>query len=230
MPVLDLLTSSGFGSLLGMRHALEPDHLAAVSTLMTRERSSYRAAWLGACWGLGHTLSLVVVGTVLVAMRAEMPARIAALFEFAVALMLIGLGARAIAQAVRGGPQGPSALHHHGPLVHQHPGTPAHVHIGSWTLAQRPLLVGAVHGLAGSGALTALVLTTLPSMTAQLTYMALFGLGSTVGMAALSGLLGWPLARFGAHHAVARTVSLAVGGLSAALGIVWGYPLLWQLF
>jgi hypothetical protein len=230
MPVLDLLTSSGFGSLLGMRHALEPDHLAAVSTLMTRERSGYRAAWLGACWGLGHTLALVVVGTALVALRTEMPVRIAVLFELAVALMLIGLGGRAMAQAVRSGPKGPSALHHHGPLVHQHHGTPAHVHVGSWTLAQRPLVVGAIHGLAGSGALTALVLTTLPSVTAQVAYIALFGLGSTLGMAALSGLLGWPLARWGTHRAVARTVSLVVGGLSAGLGVVWGYPLLWQLF
>ena len=76
MPVLEIITSSGLGSLLGMRHALEPDHLTAVSTLVTGERSSYRAAMLGAFWGLGHTLSLVVVGAVLVVLRAEMPARV----------------------------------------------------------------------------------------------------------------------------------------------------------
>jgi hypothetical protein len=95
-------------------------------------------------------------------------------------------------------------------------------------LARRPLLVGAVHGLAGSGALTALVLTTLPTTAARLTYMALFGLGSTLGMAALSGLLGWPLARMGNHHAVARAVSLAVGLVSTALGVYYGFtsPLL----
>src|SRR5215471_11897573 len=77
MPVLELMTSSGLGSLLGMRHALEPDHLAAVSTLVTGERNSIKAAFLGVCWGLGHTFSLIVVGTVLVLLRAEMPARIA---------------------------------------------------------------------------------------------------------------------------------------------------------
>src|SRR5215467_7821377 len=76
MPVIELVTSSGLGSLLGMRHALEPDHLAAVSTLVAGERSSAKAALLGACWGLGHTLSLIVVGTVLVLLRAEMPASI----------------------------------------------------------------------------------------------------------------------------------------------------------
>ena len=130
-------------------------------------------------------------------------------------------------QAVR---QGPAHLHTHAFAVHRHSGLPAHVHIGTWTLARRPLLIGAVHGLAGSGALTALVLTTLPSTGARLTYMALFGLGSTVGMAALSGLLGWPLARLGAHHAVARGVSLAVGAMSVVLGLFWGYPLLGRLF
>ena len=76
MTVLELVTSSGLGSLLGMRHAFEPDHLAAVSTLVTRERGGYKAALLGAWWGLGHTLSLLVVGTVLVFLRAEMPARV----------------------------------------------------------------------------------------------------------------------------------------------------------
>jgi hypothetical protein len=103
---------------------------------------------------------------------------------------------------------------------------PAHIHIGAWTLARRPLLVGAVHGLAGSGALTALVLTTLPSTAARLTYMALFGLGSTLGMAALSGLLGWPLARMGSHHAVARGMSIIVGCMSTALGIYYGSRIL----
>ena len=225
MPVLELMTSSGLGSLLGMRHALEPDHLAAVSTLLTGgndSRSRYRAAMLGACWGLGHTFSLIVVGAALVLLRASMPTRVSDLFEFFVALMLIGLGIRAICLAARQGPAGPVHAHHHGGRVHTHPGAPAHIHLGTWTLARRPLLVGAVHGLAGSGALTALVLTTLPTTVARLSYMMLFGLGSTVGMAALSGLLGWPLARAGQHQAVARGLSFAVGLGSLALGVYYG--------
>lgn len=212
-----------------MRHALEPDHLAAVSTLVTDERSTRKAALLGACWGLGHTLSLVVVGAALVLLRSEMPASAANLFELAVAIMLVALGVRAIYLAARQGPAGPAHAHHHGPHVHVHPGAPAHIHIGAWTLARRPLLVGAVHGLAGSGALTALVLTTLPSAAARLTYMLLFGIGSTLGMAALSGLLGWPLARVGARQGVARAVSLVVGCVSIGLGVFWGYPLISQL-
>src|SRR5581483_1977485 len=218
MPLLQLVASSGFGSLLGMRHALEPDHLAAVSTLVSRERSSASAALLGACWGLGHTCTLLVAGAALVLLRAEMPAHLADAFELVVALMLVALGVRAMYLAARQGPAGPPHVHRHGRVVHHHAGTPAHVHVGHWTLARRPLLVGAVHGLAGSGALTALVLAELPSNTARLAYMALFGLGSTVGMAALSGLLGWPVGRLARRRGVARATALAVGCLSLLLG------------
>jgi len=229
MPLFELIGSSSLGSLLGMRHAFEPDHLAAVSTLVSRERSSLKAALLGVCWGLGHTAALFVVGASLVLLRAEMPEAMSDLFECAVAVMLIALGVRAIRQAAQQGPHGPLHLHRHGRVVHSHVGVQSHVHIGSWTLARRPLIVGAVHGLAGSGALTALVLTTLPTTTARLSYMVLFGLGSTLGMAALSGLLGWPLARLGTHHAVARSITLLVGCISAGLGLVWGYSAVGRL-
>src|SRR5262245_12976536 len=100
MPVLELVTSSSLGSLIGMRHALEPDHLAAVSTLLTDRRDDdgrshrTRAAFLGVCWGLGHTLSLLVIGAMLVVFRAQMPARVTDLFELGVALMLVALGLR----------------------------------------------------------------------------------------------------------------------------------------
>jgi hypothetical protein len=226
MPVFELMASSGLGSLLGMRHALEPDHLAAVSTLVTGERSSRAAAFLGACWGLGHTIALIAAGTGFVVLRAQMPAQVASALEFVVAVMLVGLGLRAIHLARRQGAAGPAHVHHHGSRVHVHHGTAAHIHIGAWTLARRPLVIGAVHGLAGSGALAALVLTTLPSTASRLAYMALFGLGSTLGMAALSALLGLPLARLGGHATFARRLSLTVGCLSTALGIFYGSRIL----
>ena len=226
MPLLETLAGSGLGSIVGMRHAMEPDHLAAVSTLISYERSPFKAAWLGLCWGLGHTLALLVAGAVLVVLRAEMPASMTVVFELMVAIMLIALGVRAIVQAARQGPQGPMHIHRHGRLVHRHASVPAHVHAGRWTLARRPLFIGALHGFAGSGALTALVLTTLPTPSAQLMYVALFGLGSTLGMAALSGLLGWPLARLGTHESVSRFVSIVVGCVSLGIGAFWGYRLL----
>jgi nitrile hydratase accessory protein len=222
VPPVGFAASAGLGTLLGMRHALEPDHLAAVSTLMTGERSSAKAAWLGACWGLGHTLTLLTTGALLVALRLEMPAIAAQVFDLCVVMMLVGFGVRAIYQGACQVSAGPT--HSHGKL-----GTFSPFRMDRWTLA-RPFLVGAVHGLAGSGALTALVVTTLPSTVTRLGYLTLFGVGSTVGMAALSGLLGWPIARMGAQRVFVRTVSLAVGCVSTALGLFWGYPLIEGVF
>lgn len=220
---LELVASSSLGSLLGMRHALEPDHLAALSTLLTGERSRGKAAWLGACWGFGHTLTLMAAGAALVILRADMPAFADDLFELCVVLLLIGFGIRAILQATKAA--GDETAH-----LRMHSAEIEHIHLGRWPLARRPLLVGAVHGLAGSGALTAVVVAGLPTTAARLTYLALFGLGSIVGMAALSGALGWPLARFGGRRAVARAVSLVVGALSTGFGLYWGYPLFARLF
>jgi hypothetical protein len=223
MPPFDLLASSWLGSLVGIRHALEPDHVAAVTTLLDRERSPWRAILLGAWWGVGHTLTLVAAGLVLVMLRIEMPPRLAVGFELVVALMLIALGLRSIREALRHGSEGPDVTHRHGSVVHHHSSAAAHVHLGGWTLARRPLIIGAVHGLAGSGTLMALVFATLPSARARIAYVLLFGLGSTVSMAALSGALGWPLAKLGQHAPMAKTMSIAVGAVSTAIGIAWGF-------
>ena len=203
-----------------MRHALEPDHLAALSTLLTGERNVRKAAWLGAYWGIGHTLTLLVAGTLLVVLRADMPAMASDVLAGAVVLLLVGFGFRAIYLSAGQVSAAPDAL----PCARSDVGI--YAPSGRWTLARRPLLVGAVHGLAGSGALTALVMATIPSIGARLIYLVLFGVGSTLGMAALSGLMGWPIACVGAHGAVARCVSLAVGCISIMLGLYWGYPLI----
>jgi hypothetical protein len=145
------------------------------------------------------------------------------MFEFCVVLMLVGFGVRAIYQGAWGRLAGPTHSH-------ASRGTSEPVHSRRWTLARRPLIVGAVHGLAGSGALTALVVATLPSMVTRLSYLALFGIGSTLGMTVLSGILGWPIARVGGHHATVRNLSLVVGCVSTVLGLFWGYPLIVRLF
>ena len=221
LPRVGFVASAVLGSLLGMQHAFEPDHLAAVATLMTGERSSAKAAWLGAWWGLGHTLTLLAAGTALVVLRADMPAAATTAFELSVVLLLVGFGARAIYHAACG--TLPRRTHSHGQPARWNP-----FRLDRWTVA-RPLLVGAVHGLAGSGTLTALVVATLPSTAARLGYLALFGAGSTLGMVALSGLLGWQIARMGTDRTVVRTFSLAVGCVSAVLGLFWGYPLVSDL-
>ena len=228
------LTGLLLGFFLGMRHALEPDHLAAVSTLVTEQRSAGRGAILGAFWGIGHTLSLFGVGVVLALLETQMPPRLADGFELAVALMLLLLGVRAIARALQQGGLGHAHAHAHmhgdGSTGHEHGGPDDHVHVFRWTLARRPLLVGLVHGLAGSGALTALVLASLPGVGARLLYIALFGIGSVCGMAVLSGLVGFPLARLSRREGAMRWLSAATGVFSVAFGLFWGWPLVGRLF
>ena len=223
------LIAALLGVLLGMRHAFEPDHLAAVSTLAAEERSIRGGLFLGALWGVGHSVSLVVVGGSLAVLEAQMPPRIADSLELAVGLMLVGLGVRAIGRAVKEGRSGVVHSHAHGGLEHVHPAPAEHVHLSRWTLATRPLLIGVVHGLAGSGALTALVLAELPSVSARLTYIGLFGLGSVVGMALLTGLFGLPLGRLQRTPKVLAACLLAVGVVSVVAGGLWGLAALERL-
>jgi len=153
----------------------------------------------------------------------------AALVDVEVAILLLDLGIRGLARAVREGGAGPSTIHAHGADRHEHRGPARHVHLGPWTLSWRPLLVGILHGLAGSGALTALVLASLPTTSARLWYVALFGIGSIAGMAVLSGLAGWPLARLGRRPGAARILSGATGAFSIVLAVAWGWPLIGRL-
>lgn len=228
---METLAGSLLGVLLGMRHACEPDHLAAISTLVAgrdRPRASGGLA-LGVFWGLGHTAALLGVAVVLTLLQARLPPKLADGFELGVAVMLLALGARALKRAAVEGRAGPRLLHAHGAERHEHETGVGHLHLGAWTFAYRPLLVGVIHGLAGSGALTAVVLAGLPSASARLLYIALFGFGSMLGMALLSGLVGWPLARVGQRPAVARLLGGATGLFSIALGFFWGWPLLARL-
>ncbi|MCE9576606.1 MAG: urease accessory protein [Deltaproteobacteria bacterium] len=210
------------GILVGLRHAFEPDHLAAVSTLMVDARGARRGAWLGALWGVGHTLSLLVVGSLLLATGAVLPARAAAAFELGVSIMLVGLGVRAVIRALREGRVGAPHHHAHGVADHLHPGPAAHVHVVGRTLAWRPLAIGLVHGLAGSGALTALVFAELPSNAARLAYIGLFGTGSIVGMAVASAAATASLGALVLDRRRSRALGVAIGGLSVAVGLAWG--------
>lgn len=197
------------GTLVGLRHAFEPDHLTAVSTLVSETHDPKHGALLGILWGVGHTISLLVVGLILTQIGATLPVRAAIAFELGVAVMLLLLGARLLALAVRGDPDAGRP--------HPHP----HTARRRW----RPLVVGLVHGLAGSGALTALVFAQLPTTTARIVYMALFGAGSMVGMAIASGVAGAALQLVARSTRVRRRIAIATGVVSIATGLVWGIPL-----
>jgi len=224
--------------LVGARHAFEPDHLAAVSTLVTSSRSgppghrssrfggfaeARRASVLGLVWGIGHTIALLAVGIALVAIDGALPARVGAAFELAVAAMLVVLGARAVVQGVRNpsGANAPSARHRHGGIEHVHPGAGEHVHVGARAIAWRPLTVGIVHGLAGSGALTALAFAELPTSSARVLYMIVFGIGSIAGMAIATGLAGIALQHVARRPATRRWLAITTGLVSCVVGVSW---------
>lgn len=211
------------GLLVGMRHAFEPDHLTAISNLVVETSGARRGALLGAIWGLGHTLSLLVVGLVLLLVGAVLPANLAAGFECAVAVMLIVLGARSILHAARTG--GSVTRHSHGAHEHEHASEAAHLHLGAKTFAWRPLAIGLVHGLAGSGALTALVFAELPGNALRIAYITLFGLGSVAGMAIISGVAGASLGAVARGPNMRRGLAYATGAFSIVIGIIWGIPM-----
>jgi hypothetical protein len=223
------VTAGFLGLLLGMRHALEPDHLAAVSTLVTEEDDPRSGLWLGAFWGLGHTLALLGVGLLLALFRTTLSDRLSTVFELLVSAMLLLLGARALMRARAEMAHGAASVHEHRGLLHAHSGRVAHVHLGRRAFAVRPLVVGLVHGLAGSGALTALLLAGFDTHLERLAYTVVFGGGSVLGMGLLSGIAGWPLARLARTPRARGWTSAATGLLSVAMGVIWGWPLLPKL-
>jgi hypothetical protein len=208
--MLAVIASCGLGVLIGMRHAMEPDHLAAVSTLVADEPRPRRASLLGAFWGIGHSISLLGAGALLLALRVEMPPRLADSFELLVAFVLVALGARSLLTVRRKA------------MVHSHGGQPPHVHLGPLALGVRPFAVGVAHGLAGTGALTAIALATMPSPRAALVWMAAFAFGSILGMALISGVAGFPLQKLSQRPKAQAALLGAVGTLSLAVGVFWG--------
>jgi len=208
------------GLVLGMRHALEADHLAAVASLATRSKGTRRTVLQGAVWGLGHTLTLLAVGGACLLLRAAISERVAAALEGAVGVMLLLLGAdvlrrmrrRRVHLHVHRHADGTVNLHAHGhaPEEAHDPDHHQHAHEG---FPLRALLVGMVHGLAGSAALLLLTLTTLSSAWLGVAYIAVFGIGSIAGMAVLAAVISVPL------RGSMRSLAGWANGLEAAIGV-----------
>jgi hypothetical protein len=207
---MSLLSAALLGLGLGVKHAFEADHVAAVCALVARRGTVARAARAGALWGLGHGAVIIVAGTALVLLGARVPGPLAAALDAAVAVMLVGLGV----SALRRTPQDHDHAHAHS---HDHDHEPR----GS---TRRPILIGLVHGASGTAALTLLVASTIPERAEALAFITLFGLASIVGMAAAAAVLAWPL-RKAAEHApvIARGLRgmAGVGSIAAGLMVAW---------
>lgn len=188
-----LLSALAIGFLLGMRHATDGDHVVAVTAIASGERSVARAMRIGAAWGIGHSATLFLVGGTIVLFGLSVPARLGLAFEMLVALMLIGLGAWTLSGRDLG-----------------------HAHS-----IKRPIAVGFVHGLAGSAFVALLVLAAIPGWASQLAYLALFGLGTVAGMAAITGAIALPATVASRRFMSMRQgLRVASGVASIAFGLI----------
>ena len=193
------LSAAALGFLLGLKHATDADHVVAITTIVSREKSFRRAAWIGGLWGIGHSLTVFLVGGALVIFRIAMPPRVGLALEFGVALMLIMLGFNNLRP-------GAAVPHTHDvPLKFN---------------GIRPIAIGVVHGLAGSAAAALLVLAAIPETSYALAYLFIFGVGTIAGMTLITAMLAAP-----SVYAADRVVRLqhgirfAAGALSLAFGI-----------
>jgi len=221
-------SAGGIGFLLGIRHALDPDHVVAVSTIASEQRSFLRSSLIGGFWGLGHALSLMAACSVVLALKLNISGSVAVWLESGVALMLIVLGVRALRLGVRDwtvhahrhNHDGHEHVHLHQHHKHEAQADHKHRHILGFGL--RPFSIGLAHGLAGSAALAIVAAATTSSLAAGLFYVGMLGIGSAAGMMMLTAVMSLPLivltTRFRTFRAGAQ---LAAGVGSIAFGIWW---------
>jgi high-affinity nickel permease len=250
--MITLLSIISLGFFLGMRHATDPDHVIAVTTIVSRQRSIRHAALVGILWGLGHTITILVVGSAIILFGLVIPPRVGLTMEFSVGLMLILLGVlnlsgmmRWITQTVKPPEPGQHAhTHGHGDFVHNHAhghGPENHGHdeeatpvgwldrtFGRGGLYQviRPLAVGIVHGLAGSAAVALLVLTTIRVPFLAVLYLLVFGIGTVAGMMLITAAIAVPFTFSETRFArLNRGLGLVSGLVSLAFGLFIVYQM-----
>jgi ABC-type nickel/cobalt efflux system permease component RcnA len=225
-----ILAVLAIGGLLGLRHAFEPDHLAAVSTLATRPggRRLWGAARLGLIWGVGHTVTVGAVALLVIGLGVRLPEALWPAAELVVAALLVLLGGLVIWRYIRG------RWHMH---LHAHPTAAPHFHLHSHTVdpshghahaidARRSLGFGVAHGLAGSGAIAALLVAAVPDAASRIVYFAAFGAGTIIGMLGVSLILS-VLVRLAVEHGTRWATVLHVG--AAAGSVVAGVALAQQV-
>jgi len=238
-----LIVVLGLGFLLGLKHSTEADHLVAVTTIVSEQRSIWRSGIVGALWGVGHTASLLLAGALVIVLEMKVPETVAHLLEFSVALMIIFLGGRVLYFTLRHRQRVHVHTHAHDGIVHRHlhfhDPHDAHAvveesgekhrrqHHRGGLPGLRPLIVGMIHGLAGSAVLTLLVLTEVVrhgSRARGMAYLLVFGVGSIGGMLLMSMLISLPIVlttrRFERVEAPLRFV-VSISSIAFGLYYAW---------
>jgi high-affinity nickel permease len=224
-----LLAVIGLGLLLGIRHSTDADHVVAVTTIVSQQSRIRDAAMIGALWGVGHTLTIGVVGSVIILFNVAIPPRIGLLMEFSVAIMLIVLGilnltgvmprisARVARNRTVDSQKQPGLTVQAGSLLDRVAGR-----VGLYQVV-RPLIVGTVHGLAGSAAVALLVLATITAPLWAIAYLVIFGLGTIVGMMVMTIFIALPFTYSGRFRGLNWGLRLTSGLISMAFGIFLAY-------
>lgn len=252
--MINFLSIIAIGFFLGMRHATDPDHVIAVTTIVSRQNKISRAALTGIFWGVGHTLTILAVGAAIILFGLVIPARIGLSMELSVGLMLVALGGMNVAAfmgsarslkeiaevaAVASGDNHDDAgsihahTHQHGPESHTHDlRNPALARMDAlfgrteFYRALRPLLVGIVHGLAGSAAVALLVLTTIHDPRWAVAYLLVFGIGTVAGMMLITMSIASAFTFFGKRYTnFSARLALASGLLSLLFGLIVIYQI-----
>lgn len=223
----------GLGLLLGVRHSTDADHIVALSTIVSKQRSIARATWIGSLWGLGHTITVFAVGCLIILFHVQIPVRLGLLMEFSVAVMLVLLGILNLTGLL---PRLSQRL-----AISPRPGTdgsvPVSAHRPVWTFqgsvdrvglfhTLRPLFIGLVHGLAGSAAVALLVLATIPDPVWAALYLVIFGLGTMAGMMLMTTLFAIPLTYGGKRFS---RLNASLGWISGCISFCFGAFLMFQL-
>lgn len=223
--VLSLPSILLIGFLLGVRHATNPDHVVAVATLVTRERTLRAAAPIGAVWGLGHTATIIVVGGAIVVFGVVIPPRLGLTMKLSVGVMLVLLGALNLAAAVRQRRARAHGAEHEAVDVALARLDRRFARSTAYRLA-RPLATGIVHGLAGSAAVALLVLGTIHDPAWAIAYLSVFGVGTIAGMCLITTAMAMPFA-----YAAPRFARLhgALGLASGIVSVAFGFFLVYQL-
>ena len=218
------------GFLFGLRHATDADHVAAVSTFVSRDGSLLRSCLVGTFWGAGHTLALLVAGLTTIIFKLTISPQIEKALETIVAFVLILLGGNVLLRSLSA-----VRVHRHEHAHHGDPHQHLHMHLGAGDahahrhllkLGGRPFLVGLLHGLAGSATLMLLVLATIPSPFVGILYILVFGIGSTAGMLVLSGAIAVP---FIVTAGRTDRLNVAIRAMAGVASVVLGLSLLWML-
>ena len=231
MGSVSVVSLLAFGFVMGLKHAVDADHVAAVSTTASERRSLLSSSMIGAMWGLGHTVSLMAGGIVVIFLHFEITKHTEQVLEFCVGIMLVVLGVNTLRKLAHG-MYVHVHVHEHGDHLHAHPHIHEHSeHVGPHThhglrLSARPLLIGIVHGLAGSAAITLLVLSTISSPAVGLLYIAIFGIGSIGGMMIMSTLMALP-ARFAAARYT--RANLALRCVTGLFSLTFGLFMIYQI-